>query len=207
MWRRGFNGKPGAIAMRWQDTGAGCNMPEHYRDTILRLIQTTPFGIDTDLQVGGRMPTLANSEFLTNKEQGDWAEQIALAAINESSNEYRAVKYGRDDSLSAGDPGFREFYEAYQEELNTIGKKPDLLIYRRSELPGTAHTIWKTPRLSSVRQQPLKSGQAASWPTATLCSWTRGRGMLKENANESVTNSLKNPLLHYCRKEGPTSTT
>ena len=110
-------------------------MPEHYRDTILRLIQTTPFDIDTDLQVGGRMPTLANSEFLTNKEQGDWAEQIALAAINESSNEYRAVKYGRDDSLSAGDPGFREFYEAYQEELNTIGKKPDLLIYRRSELP------------------------------------------------------------------------
>lgn len=114
----------------------GPNMPEHYRDTILRLIQTTPFDIDTDLQVGGRMPTLANSEFLTNKEQGDWAEQIALAAINESSNEYRAVKYGRDDSLSAGDPGFREFYEAYQEELNTIGKKPDLLIYRRSELPG-----------------------------------------------------------------------
>ena len=111
-------------------------MPEHYRDTILRLIQTTPFDIDTDLQVGGRMPTLANSEFLTNKEQGDWTEQIALAPINESSSGYRAVKYGRDDSLSAGDPGFREFYEAYQEELNTIGKKPDLLIYRRSELPG-----------------------------------------------------------------------
>lgn len=81
------------------------------------------------------MPTLANSEFLTNKEQGDWAEQIALATINESSNEYRAVKYGRDDSLSAGDPGFREFYEAYQEELNAIGKKPDLLIYRSSDLP------------------------------------------------------------------------
>ena len=110
-------------------------MSENYRDTILRLIQTTPFDIDTELQVRGRMPTLANSEFLTNKEQGDWAEQIALATINESSNEYRAVKYGRDDSLSAGDPGFREFYEAYQEELNTIGKKPDLLIYRSSDLP------------------------------------------------------------------------
>lgn len=108
-------------------------MPEQYRDTVLQLIQASPF--DTDLQVGGRMPTLANSEFLTNKEQGDWAEQIALAAINESSAEYHAVKYGRDDSLSAGDPGFREFYQAYQEELNTIGKKPDLLIYRRSELP------------------------------------------------------------------------
>ncbi len=110
-------------------------MAESYRDTILRLIQATPFEIDTDLQVSGRMPTLANSEFLTNKEQGDWAEEIALAAINESSQEYRAVKYGRDDSLSAGDSGFREFYMEYQDELNEIGKKPDLLIYRRSDLP------------------------------------------------------------------------
>ena len=109
-------------------------MPEHYRDTILRLIQATPFDIDTDLQFGGRMPTLANSEFLTNKEQGDWAEQIALAAINESSNEYRAVKYGRDDSLSAGDPGFRRYWRVYRDELNEIGKKPDLLIYHRSDL-------------------------------------------------------------------------
>ena len=110
-------------------------MSEDYRDTILRLLQASPFEIDTDLQVGGRMPTLANSEFLTNKEQGDWAEQMTLAAINQHPGEYRAVKYGRDDSLSAGDPGFREFYEAYQQELNTIGKKPDLLIYRSTDLP------------------------------------------------------------------------
>lgn len=110
-------------------------MPESYRDTILQLIQATPFEIDTDIAVGGRIPTLANSEFLTNKEQGDWAEQVTLGAINEYSREYRAVPYGRDDTLSAGDPGFREFYAAYQEELNTIGKKPDVLIYRRSDLP------------------------------------------------------------------------
>ena len=110
-------------------------MAESYRDTILRLIQATPFEIDIDLQVSGRMPTLANSEFLTNKEQGDWAEEIALAAINENSQEYQAVKYGRDDSLSAGDSGFREFYMEYQNELNEIGKKPDLLIYRSSDLP------------------------------------------------------------------------
>ena len=110
-------------------------MAESYRDTILQLIQATPFEIDTDTLIGGRVPTLANSEFLTNKEQGDWAEEIALTAINENSQEYRAVKYGRDDSLSAGDPGFREFYKAYQDELNDIGKKPDLLIYRSSDLP------------------------------------------------------------------------
>ena len=110
-------------------------MAESYQETILRLIQASPFEIDADVEIGGRMPTLANSEFLTNKEQGDWAEEIALTAVNERSQEYRAVKYGRDDSLSAGDPGFREFYKAYQDELNDIGKKPDLLIYRSSDLP------------------------------------------------------------------------
>jgi type II restriction enzyme len=78
---------------------------------------------------------LANSEFLTNKEQGDWAEQIVFNAINRHSDAYRAIRYGRDDALSAGDPGFADFFAAYREELNDIGKKPDILIYRRSDLP------------------------------------------------------------------------
>lgn len=110
-------------------------MTESYKDTILRLIRSTPFEIDTEIEMSGNPPTLATSEFLTNKEQGDWAERIILQAINEQHDEYRAIPYGRSDSLSAGDPRFREFYAEYQEELNSIGKKPDILIYRRSDLP------------------------------------------------------------------------
>ena len=110
---------------------------EDYKSRILRLVEDAPFDICTKIVVGGRLPTLANSEFLTNKEQGDWAEEIALNAINQYSGEYRAVRYGRDDTLSAGDPGFAEFYAAYRDELNDIGKKPDILIYRRSDLPAT----------------------------------------------------------------------
>lgn len=34
---------------------------------------------------------MASSEFLTNKEQGDWAEQVVFNAINKNSEEYRAV--------------------------------------------------------------------------------------------------------------------
>ena len=108
---------------------------EDYKGRILRLVRDAPFDIDTEIVITGRLPTLANSEFLTNKEQGDWAEQIVFNAINGHSDEYRAVRYGRDDALSAGDPGFAEFYAAYQDELNTIGKKPDILIYRRDDLP------------------------------------------------------------------------
>ena len=113
-------------------------MSEIYKETIHRLISESPFEIDTELQITGRVPTLATSAFLTNKQQGDWAEEIVCNAINEYSQEYLALKYGRDDSLDAGDPGFREFYAAYQDELNTVGKKPDILIFDRSSTPDDA---------------------------------------------------------------------
>ena len=44
------------------------------------------------------------------------------------------MRYGRADSLAAGDLGFAEFYSKYQDELNNIGKKLDLLIFRRSDV-------------------------------------------------------------------------
>jgi type II restriction enzyme len=110
-------------------------MPTSYREQIAGLLARTSLGIDLGLQVSGRPPTMASSEFLTNKEQGDWAEEIVFNAINQNSPEYCAVKYGRAESLAAGDEGFEEFYLAYQSELNTIGKRPDLLIFRKDDVP------------------------------------------------------------------------
>jgi len=107
-----------------------------YRDEIRALIENSPLEIDTEIQLNGRPPTMANSEFLTNKEQGDWAEQVVFRAINENLEDYVAVKYGRSDSIAAGDPRFAEFYREYQEELNTIGKKPDLLVFKKSDFIG-----------------------------------------------------------------------
>ncbi len=113
-------------------------MPETYRQTIARLIEALPFEIDTDIRIEGRPPSSASSEFLTNKEQGDWAERIVYSAINEHSPDFLAAPYGRADSLAAGDDGFSAFYLEYQEELNQIGKKPDLLIFRRADYPDIA---------------------------------------------------------------------
>lgn len=76
-------------------------------------------------------PTQVSSEFLTNKEQGDWAESTLLNVINENSNNLIAVKYGRDEDIIAGEPGFKEFYDKYQDELDTIGKRPDILIFKK----------------------------------------------------------------------------
>jgi AccI restriction endonuclease len=108
-------------------------MSQQYKNLVLKLVQGTPYGIDQGVQSNSRPPSMASSEFLTNKEQGDWAEQIVFNAINGNSAEFVAVRYGKADSLSAGDPGFEEFWHKYIEELNSIGKRPDLLIFKKAD--------------------------------------------------------------------------
>ncbi|OHD94271.1 MAG: restriction endonuclease [Sulfurimonas sp. GWF2_37_8] len=80
-----------------------------------------------------RTPTQASSNFITNKEQGDWAENLVTRAINETSTNFIAVKYGKSDSLVAGEDGFDTFYKDFQTELDTIGKRPDLLIFNKTD--------------------------------------------------------------------------
>jgi len=78
-------------------------------------------------------PTQASSNFITNKEQGDWAEDLIFRAINETSKNYVAVRYGKSDDLIAGEEGFDKFYNDFQDELDTIGKRPDLLIFEKED--------------------------------------------------------------------------
>jgi len=106
-----------------------------YKDDILELIRQSPLDLDLEAQVTGNPPTSATSDFLTNKEQGDWAERVVHQAINECADDFLAVRYGRSDDLSAGDAGFADFYAKYQSELNTIGKRPDVLIFRANDFP------------------------------------------------------------------------
>lgn len=79
------------------------------------------------------MPSQASSEFITNKQQGDWAEDVIFRAINENSHNVVAVKYGKSDDLVAGDAGFEKFFRDYQTELDTIGKRPDILLFKKED--------------------------------------------------------------------------
>ncbi len=106
-----------------------------YKEIIQNLINHSPLEIDCEVQMTGGPPTLANSEFLTHKEQGDWAEKLVSKAINELSDDYFCLEYGRSESIAAGDKGFADYYADYQNELNTIGKRPDLLILKKSDFP------------------------------------------------------------------------
>ena len=106
-----------------------------YYDRIKKLTKTVPatlvdFGLPRD---PARTPTQASSNFITNKEQGDWAENLVFRAINETSKNFVAVKYGKSDDLVAGEEGFDAFYKEFQDELDTIGKRPDLLIFKKED--------------------------------------------------------------------------
>ena len=93
-----------------------------------------------------RTPTQASSNFITNKEQGDWAENLITRAINEKYKNYVAVKYGKSDNLVAGEEGFDGFYQEFQDELDTIGKRPDLLIFKKDDfLERLGYDISKIP--------------------------------------------------------------
>lgn len=81
----------------------------------------------------GRAPTDARSEFLSNRGMGDWAEASLKTALIEVLPSLQIVKYGNDDLISAGDEGFKEFYSAYQDELEATGKRPDLLVFERRD--------------------------------------------------------------------------
>jgi type II restriction enzyme len=106
-----------------------------YRNKIAKIIQHVPTTlIDLDIRrEKGRQPTQASSNFITNREQGDWAEDLVQRAINEISKNFIAVKYGKSDDRVAGEDGFGEFYLEFQEELDAIGKRPDLLFFKKSD--------------------------------------------------------------------------
>lgn len=52
-------------------------------------------------------------------------------AINSNSKNIVAVRYGKSDDLIAGDIGFEKFFNDYQSELDHIGKRPDILLFKK----------------------------------------------------------------------------
>lgn len=95
-------------------------LPKDIIDLIQRRRKTKP-------------PTQAFSQFVINREQGDWAEDLLFRAIREIDRGIVPVRYGKTDKIIAGEPGFKEFYNKYQDELHRLGKKPDLLIFREDD--------------------------------------------------------------------------
>jgi len=106
-----------------------------YLERIEHLIKKLPKDIIDLTQKRKRVnpPTQAFSQFVINREQGDWAEDLLFRAIREVDRGIVPVRYGKTDKIIAGEPGFKEFYNKYQDELDELGKRPDLLIFREGD--------------------------------------------------------------------------
>lgn len=107
-----------------------------YFDEIEELAHKAKHTIGMDIfakSARGRVPSQVSGEFITNREQGDWAEALLLKLINEKCKGLKAISYGRIDNLVAGDLGFKEHFEKYQKELTEIGKCPDLLVFKEED--------------------------------------------------------------------------
>ncbi len=102
-----------------------------------------------------RAPTQGSSDFVINRELGDWAETTVLNAVNATRLDIAAVHYGRRDKLIAGEKGFDKLYLEHMQELKALGKRPDILIYRKNDAPATPSRAGKRPTSSEWRRPPL----------------------------------------------------
>ncbi len=150
-------------------------MTQSYAQTISELLLATQLEIDLDIQVSGQPPSMASSEFLTNREQGDWAEAIVIKSINSGNPDYVAFKYGRSENLAAGDPGFEEFYREYQNELNTLGKKPDILVFRKEDVGNTVPDL--TDQTTISKAVAAIEVRSSSFLSATYAEFMANRTM------------------------------
>ena len=126
----------------------------NYKDLIKQISESINRNI-VDLSVKrkrGTAPTQAFSDFLTHSEQGDWAEILFFKTLKKSGIPYIPVRYGKADKIIAGDPRFKSFYNSYQDELDSIGKRPDILLFK----PDDYQKQWGDD-ISQLSQNELKS--------------------------------------------------
>lgn len=104
-----------------------------YKDYINKIATQIPLSIINfrATRKRGNPPTQAFSDFLTHSEQGDWAETLFFRTLQEVKLPFVPVRYGKSDKIIAGDPNFKTFYNEYQNELDSIGKRPDVLLFTK----------------------------------------------------------------------------
>jgi len=79
------------------------------------------------------IPTDARSEFLANRAMGDWAEDVLARAIAAAQPKWTVSHYGNAERIAAGEDGFRDFYLGVMDEVRLYGKRPDLLLFEKSQ--------------------------------------------------------------------------
>ena len=82
---------------------------DEVKELAEKVKETTGIGIFKKT-AKGRVPSQVSGEFITNREQGDWAEILFLKIVNKECDGLTAISYGRGENLIAGDLGFKKFF-------------------------------------------------------------------------------------------------
>jgi hypothetical protein len=110
-----------------------------YYEFVRALAQKLPSQI-VDFSVPRKkppLPTQANSNFIINKNLGDWGEDLVRRSILATTKDYVVARYGIGGEKVFGEEGFAEEFRAYQRNLDIWGKRPDLLIFKKDDYPST----------------------------------------------------------------------
>lgn len=173
-----------------------------YKDIINQICNKIHIGlIDfSEPRSEASMPTQASSEFITNKQQGDWAEDVLFRAINENSGNIVAVRYGKSDDLVAGDVGFERFFNDYQTELDTIGKRPDILLFNKDDFDVTLGYDISSKASSEISEYVSKAiaGIEVRSSAFLINKYTEeANRIIRENTDKAI--RLKNVILSEYR--------
>ena len=76
----------------------------------------------------------AFSSFIQNDEMGKGAEKAVEKKLN-SEKDYVCKSYGEHSSLIADEEEFKEFYKNQFDEVEKLGKRPDLLLFEEKNCP------------------------------------------------------------------------
>ena len=99
-------------------------------------------------------PQFRGSDFTMRWEQGRWAEEVVMKAIN-STRQFRAIPYGRSQISAETDPQTKAEYWRNYVEIEKNWKRPDFLVLRKSALARNRRAwrgLLRRPTVSSDQQ-------------------------------------------------------
>ena len=91
-------------------------------------------------------PTFRGSDFAMRFAQGQWSEERIIESINASSD-YKAIPYGRSQVGPENPEEIPAYWEKYI-QAESVGKRPDILVFFRSDFERLEDLLPEDPTLA-----------------------------------------------------------
>jgi hypothetical protein len=118
--------------------------------------------------------------------QGRWAEDKAIQTINNHPS-LRAIRYGQSRISFVGKEQFLEYWLKLHEQVQTYGKRPDVLIFRKEDDLNCPDDISERDEEEVMKiVEKAIAGLECRSSTWILEKYRKARGILKKDLNFTV---------------------